>query len=440
MDSWPRRIRHLNARNLSTLYHDPWAELSGSLGDLGTLLPLMIALAAQGSIDLASTLVFSGLFNIVTGIVFGIPLPVQPMKAIASAAISGRQDASMAVVVAAGQWVGAAVLLMSATGLLRWTTSVVPVPVVKGIQLGAGLSLVIGAGSSLLRPLDWFHPVLDNRIWAAFAFLVLVATQRLRRFPYALVFFVLALIFAFVAVLESSLRLPWVHVWSPRFVWPRWTGARDSPALWMAIGQLPLTTLNSVLAVNALAADLLPGVHTPSVTAIGMSVAVMNLSGTWFGAMPLCHGAGGLAAQYRFGARSGASVIVLGLVKLLTGLVFGETLLGLLRSYPKSLLGIMVLAAGLELAKAGHTLNGGAPDLGGDHAGERRARVLSEEERLERWTVMLMTTAGILAFKNDAVGFLAGMLCHYAYRLAEYVKTRANTRRSRGEGASLLGS
>ncbi|KAG6060790.1 hypothetical protein E4U32_003297 [Claviceps aff. humidiphila group G2b] len=440
MDSWPRRIRRLNARNLSTLYHAPWAELSGSLGDLGTLLPLMIALAAQGSIDLASTLVFSGLFNIVTGIVFGIPLPVQPMKAIASAAISGRQDASMAVVVAAGQWVGAAVLLMSATGLLRWTTSVVPIPVVKGIQLGAGLSLVIGAGSSLLRPLDWFHPVLDNRIWAAFAFLVLVATQRLQRFPYALVFFVVALIFAFVAVLESSHRLPWVHVWSPRFVLPRWTGARDSPALWMAIGQLPLTTLNSVLAVNALAADLLPGVHTPSVTAIGMSVAVMNLSGTWFGAMPLCHGAGGLAAQYRFGARSGASVIVLGLVKLLTGLVFGETLLGLLRSYPKSLLGIMVLAAGLELAKAGHTLNEGAPDLGGDHAGERRARVLSEEERLERWTVMLMTTAGILAFKNDAVGFLAGMLCHYAYRLTEYVKTRANTRRRRGEGSSLLGS
>jgi hypothetical protein len=71
-----RRNRH----NLRTLRQSPAAEVSGALGDLGTLLPLMIALALQGSINLSSTLVFSGLFNIVTGAVFGIPLPVQPMK------------------------------------------------------------------------------------------------------------------------------------------------------------------------------------------------------------------------------------------------------------------------------------------------------------------------------------------------------------------------
>ncbi len=69
-----------NRNNLRTLRESPAAELSGALGDLGTLLPLMMALARQGSIDLSSTLVFSGLFNIVTGAVFGIPLPVQPMK------------------------------------------------------------------------------------------------------------------------------------------------------------------------------------------------------------------------------------------------------------------------------------------------------------------------------------------------------------------------
>ena len=71
-----RRNRH----NLRTLRESPAAEISGALGDLGTLLPLMIALALQGSIDLSSTLVFSGVFNMVTGAVFGIPLPVQPMK------------------------------------------------------------------------------------------------------------------------------------------------------------------------------------------------------------------------------------------------------------------------------------------------------------------------------------------------------------------------
>ncbi|KAG6041887.1 hypothetical protein E4U41_000733 [Claviceps citrina] len=433
MASWLSHARRCNAHNVSTFCHAPWAEISGSLGDLGTLLPLMIALAAQGSIDLGATLVFSGIFNILTGVVFGIPLPVQPMKAIASAAISGRQDASLPVVVAAGQWVGAAVLLMSITGLLRWAAAAVPIPVVKGIQLGAGLSLIIGAGNSLLQPLHWTTPVLDNRIWALFAFLVLIATQRLQRFPYALLFFVLAVVFACVTVLAGFHSLPSVHVWTPRFVLPQWTGAKHSPALWMAVGQLPLTTLNSVIAVNALAAGLLPGIPTPSVTAIGISVAAMNLSGTWFGAMPLCHGAGGLAAQYRFGARSGASVVFLGLIKLLTGLLFGDTLIGLLRSYPKSLLGIMVLAAGVELAKVGHTLNKGAPDPGAVSA--------ADEESLERWTVMLMTTAGILAFRNDAVGFLAGMLCHCAYRLAEWVtKTRGSIRLTRGESAPLLDS
>jgi hypothetical protein len=73
-------IRQLNANNVASLRASPWAEISGSLGDLGTLLPLMIALAVNNSIVLSTTLVFSGLWNIVTGVVFGIPLPVQPMK------------------------------------------------------------------------------------------------------------------------------------------------------------------------------------------------------------------------------------------------------------------------------------------------------------------------------------------------------------------------
>lgn len=80
MADWLRRVRRLNARNVEVFQHAPLAEISGSLGDLGTLLPLMIALAVQNSIKLGSTLVFSGLFNVLTGAAFGIPLPVQPMK------------------------------------------------------------------------------------------------------------------------------------------------------------------------------------------------------------------------------------------------------------------------------------------------------------------------------------------------------------------------
>jgi hypothetical protein len=77
---WVSHTTRITKHNVATLRSSPWAELSGSLGDLGTLLPLMVALALQGSIQLDSTLVFSGVFNILTGLIFGIPLPVQPMK------------------------------------------------------------------------------------------------------------------------------------------------------------------------------------------------------------------------------------------------------------------------------------------------------------------------------------------------------------------------
>ncbi|UQC84685.1 sulfate transporter [Colletotrichum lupini] len=424
-------LKRVHQHNVATLRGSPAAEVSGALGDLGTLLPLMIALAVQHSIYLDSTLVFSGIFNVVTGAVFGIPLPVQPMKAIAAAAISRSEYGGIKTVMAAGQWVSLAVLVMSLTGLLRWVTRNVPVPVVKGIQLGAGLSLVMAAGSGLLRDLHWTHPVLDNRLWALAAFLVLIFTQSLPRFPYALHIFILSLVFAFISIMTSHdhphTYLPEPSLWTPHFVHWEFNWFKYKP-LSMAIGQLPLTTLNSVIAVSALAADLLPDMPTPSVTAMGISVGVMNLVGTWWGAMPVCHGAGGLAAQYRFGARSGASVVILGLFKIVLGLVFGNSLIGLLTHYPKSLLGVMVIAAGLELAKVGHSLNHGASDLWESSAGNegggvgglvRQHRSLSDEERAERWTVMLMTTAGLLAFRNDAIGFIAGMLCFWAYRVSE---------------------
>ncbi|OAA72738.1 hypothetical protein LEL_08522 [Akanthomyces lecanii RCEF 1005] len=446
MNSILTHLKKRNRHNIDTFRNAPLAEISGSLGDLGTLLPLMIALAIQGSIHLDATLVFSGAFNILSGVVFGIPLPVQPMKAIASAAIAHRGDSSIQGVAGAGLWVGAAIFVMCITGLLRWAVMVVPIPVVKGIQLGAGLSLIIGAGSSQLQPLGWLQPILDNRLWAIFAFLVLISTQRLQRFPYALAFFLLGLLFALIQVIQTHQKLPWFSFWQPEIIRPTMIGDSSASPIYMAIGQLPLTTLNSIIAVTALAADLLPDVPTPSVTSIGLSVAMMNLTCTWFGAMPVCHGSGGLAAQYRFGARSGASVIILGIVKILLGLFFGSTLIGLLGQYPKSLLGIMVLAAGLELAKVGHSLNQGARDLWqessdqreGSNVITRRLRNPSEEERMERWTVMLMTTAGILAFKNDAVGFVAGLLCHWAFRLSDRFIRKVNQAAGASEREPLL--
>jgi len=329
----------------------------------------------------------------------------------------------------------------------------VPIPVVKGIQLGAGLSLVTSAGSSLILPLGWAHPLLDNRLWAVGAFLLLLITPIINNaslirppsnqnagtpsrsfrlfFPYALVVFLLGLSFSFAhgsTVDDMEGVSPHLTPFNPH--------KRLSPSdLWsnptafsMALAQLPLTTLNSIIAAAALASDLFPSlpfasdtylpVPTPSTTALGLSVAGMNLVGCWFGAMPVCHGAGGLAAQHRFGARSGASIIMLGLVKILLGLFFGSSLLGLLGRFPRSLLGVMVGAAGLELARV-------AVRGVGDGKGEGSE---GETEADEGVAVMLVTAAGIVAFKNDAVGFVAGFLCHGAYKVGRYVERRWGSR------------
>ncbi|KAK8073669.1 hypothetical protein PG994_004568 [Apiospora phragmitis] len=427
------RIRRFNRNNASTLRRSPLSEMSGALGDLGTLLPLMITLAVNGSISLSTTLVFSGMFNLITGVVFGIPLPVQPMKAIAAAAIASHT--SMRETMAAGSVTSIIVLVLSLTGLLQWFTRVIPVPVIKGIQIGAGLS------SSSLPALPFCGRCLGSfpSPWITGFGPSRLSFCSLRRCAYPAS--------PFVVILTDHLgfehhhhhphgphhhHLPWFGIWQPYFVIPAWT----EDAIGMGIAQLPLTTLNSVIAASALAADLLPDLPAPSVTALGTSVALMNLFGCWFGAMPVCHGAGGLAAQYRFGARSGASIILLGLFKVVLGLVFGETLFDLFGAFPHSLLGIMVVAAGLELAKVGQSLNHGASDLWETSVQQesrnplRRHRDISDEERSERWVVMLMTTAGILAFKNDAVGFLAGMFCHWAYRIAEEMERRRLSPRS----------
>ncbi|TKA65901.1 hypothetical protein B0A55_10872 [Friedmanniomyces simplex] len=443
-----QHLRAIAEHNVHTLQASPLAELSGALGDLGTLLPLMIAMALGGSIDLPATLVFSGLTNIFTGAYYGIPLPVQPMKAIAAVAIS--QNLSKQETMAAGLTMGIAVFLLSASGSLRWLNRVVPVPVVKGIQVGAGLALVISAGSSMIKPLGWVTPGYDNRLLAIAAFAFLVIAALIPRLPYALIVFTLGLVVAAATASTMGHDSSHAGLWHPSVVVPNGQAFRVG-AIDAAIPQLPLTTLNSILAVTSLAATLFPSFpSTPSTTSIGFSVAIANLVGCWFGAMPICHGSGGLAGQYRFGARSGSSIIVLGLIKLSLGLFVGEAIVPLLQRFPKSLLGVMVLAAGVELAKVGQSVSD-SEDLWA-HADEaiederpvHESKRKLEQERKDRWMVMLVTVAGCLAFKTDAVGFLAGMVWYWGLKIPLWLEhlqhgrvRLGHDRRAGGETAIL---
>ncbi|KAF3037786.1 hypothetical protein E8E12_004331 [Didymella heteroderae] len=368
----------------------PLAELSGSLGDLGTLLPLMTALVITDSISLPATLLFTGAANAITGIAFGIPLPVQPMKAIAAVAIARKF--TLEENAAAGLVVAALVGLFTITGLINWANRVTPIPVVKGIQVGAGLSLCLSAGTTMLKPLSWTGPWWgDNLLWAIVAVLLLLLTFAYPKLPYALIIFSTGLLLSALGPVTSdpthpSTAIPVLHPSAKDF----WTATSTA-----SLGQLPLTILNSVIAASALSSDLLPSPPypaAPSVTSLGLSVAIINLLGCCFGAMPVCHGSGGLAGQYRFGARSGSSIISLGLIKFLLGVLAfwkGGAIVSLLAGIPKSLLGVLVLAAGVELAKVGESVNTDARDLREYDQGlpwdGKRVKELDERERKERF-------------------------------------------------------
>ncbi|OCK77666.1 hypothetical protein K432DRAFT_384490 [Lepidopterella palustris CBS 459.81] len=459
-------LRLTSHHNIQTLLTQPLPELSGSLGDLGTLLPLMTALTLTHSISLPSTLFFTGLANIFSGIAFGIPLPVQPMKAIAAVAIA--RNFSLEETAASGLVVAALVGIMSVTGLIRWASAVTPIQVVKGIQVGAGLSLCLSAGSSLLTPLTWTGPWWgDNLLLSLLAALLLLLTLPFPRLPYALLIFTLGIALSPLSPTSPPLNPisgPIFPILNPS-ISTFWTATTTA-----SLGQLPLTLLNSVIAASALAADLLPSPPyppAPSVTALGASVALINLISCWFGAMPACHGSGGLAAQYRFGARSGASVIILGVVKVALGIVAAgaqSSVVRILAGFPRSLLGVLVLAAGVELAKVGESVNTDARDLWvydststqtggeGESCDGKKLRKVDEQERKERWAVMLVTVASLLAFRNDAVGFMAGLCWFWGIRATRAVEAwrerrmRWRWRPARGsvesadeEGRGLLG-
>jgi MFS superfamily sulfate permease-like transporter len=173
------------------------------------------------------------------------------------------------------------------------------------------------------------------------------------------------------------------------------------------LAQLPTTALNSVVAVSALAHQLYP--HAAPVeaaawrpSAVATSVGVMNLLGVWWGALPCCHGAGGLAAQHKFGARSGAAPVMLGAAKLVLGLCFGSSLFQLLQHFPGPLLGSLLLVAGLELARSVQRLH-----LNSQGFGE-----------------MLVAVAVMLGVGDIALGFGCGVVLHVALLLQGWVARR----------------
>ena len=322
-------------------------ELSGSLGDLGTYLPLVIMLAKKNLIDINNVLFFSGFLNCITAFVWDIPMPVQPMKSIASVAIT-ENELTKEQILTSGILIGGIVLIIGITKTIDKINKIVPKSVICGIQLGLGLNMSI-KGISMITVKDLF--VFDGLITGICLGIITFISFSFKRIPIALILVIIGIIYT-VCIIPSN---------SYYFINPINinTISKVTKDDWYygfirgTLPQLPLTILNSVISVCALSYNLFPDNVKVTRTSVASSVGLMNLLTCPFGGLPVCHGAGGLAGQYKFGARNGASILFLGLNKILLSLIFGNILIDILKSFPDSILGVLLFYSGLELAIKG---------------------------------------------------------------------------------------
>lgn len=317
-------------------------ELAGAFGDIGTDLPLLLALIATSGLDAAGVCVLFGLMQIATGLRYGIPMPVQPLKAMAAIMLAERL--SPGTLAGGGLVIGVLMLALAATGLLEWLVRVVPKEVVRGIQLGLGATLAwLALGRYVL---DDGAPGL---VLAAVALALLLALRRQRRVPGPLVVIGLGVAYALLTDVAPRELLASVGWSVPRLVVPTAAELRDG-ALLLALPQLPLSLGNSVIATSQTTRDLFPE-RPATPRQIGFTYALMNLVAPWLGGVPVCHGCGGLVGFHAFGARTGGAPVIYGSLYVVLGLLFAPGLSRVAEVFPMPILGVVLAVEAFGLMR-----------------------------------------------------------------------------------------
>ncbi|GAA4016710.1 putative sulfate/molybdate transporter [Hymenobacter fastidiosus] len=316
-------------------------ELAGAFGDLGTDLPLLIGIIAASGMDSAGVLVVFGLMQVFSGLWYGMPMPVQPLKAFAALVIA--QQIPGRVIFGGGLAIGLSMLVLAATGLIDALARLIPKPVVRGIQFGLALQLATLALREYV-PADG----LPGFALAAAAFLITVVLLGNRRWPAALIVIALGVVYALVFKLDLATAQKAVGFHLPGFHIPQRADILTG-ALLLALPQIPLSLGNSILATRQVLADHFPE-RNVTVRQISFTYACMNLVAPFFGGFPVCHGSGGLVGHYAFGARTGGSVVLYGGLFLVLGLFFSQGFAEVVQIFPLPILGVLLLFEALTLA------------------------------------------------------------------------------------------
>ncbi|MGD9868890.1 MAG: molybdate transporter family protein [Hyphomicrobiales bacterium] len=363
--------------------HAVAGDISGAWADLGTFLPLVLGVLTVGHMNPVSVLFGFGAFALATAAIYRRPVPVQPMKAVAAIVIA--TGLSTSGIAATGILLGVVLLLLAISGSIDRIRRALPQSVLSGVSLGVGLYLAL-TGLRLMAG-DWM---------AGLGIFTLVGLLLFTRFaPYAcLAGLGVAILLGLWGGADLSGLIPGFYL--PTLTMPDMGGFRDSLET-VFVPQLMLTVANAVLATAAIAATYFPSDAGRNITPrrLALSTGGLNLLLAPLGALPMCHGAGGLVAQHRFGARSWLAPALFGATCLGLGLVFGDGVQAILAILPLAALGALLAIAGGDMALS-RRLFDGRPDC---------------------LAVILFTAAACVAF-NVAAGVVAGLA-------AEFVRARA---------------
>lgn len=320
-------------------------EWAGAFGDLGTLIPFVVAYIAVVKVDPLGMLLSFGLALVVCGLLYRTPFPVQPMKAIgAIAATQTAQTATItaATVSAASLSTGLIWLTLGLTGAANSIARLIPRPVVIGIVLGLGMSFMI-EGIKLMHA-GW--------LIAAVALLGTLLLLTNKAIP---AMFLLLLFGVLCGAIENPEPLRALLATKPGFRLPSfalahltWHDLLIGTTL-LALPQLPLTLGNAIIAIRAENNRLFPD-RAVTENRIASSTGVMNLAAAALGGVPMCHGAGGLAGHVAFGARTGGASIILGSILICLALFLSTSVRALFNVFAQPVLGVILFLTGAQLA------------------------------------------------------------------------------------------
>lgn len=312
-------------------------EIAGAVGDFGTIFPILLGVAIVcPDVNVSHFFLFLAAWFIIAGLYYRLPIPIEPMKAIGAIVIA--EGLSGGEIVASGIVVGVLFLLLGLAGGMTWIGDRIPRSVIRGVQ--AGLALL------LLRTSLGY--IVDDALFAAFSIAIIViffiASERTRVPDVSALLVLLIGLAAGIAVQGMP---PFRLIPLPALVIP--TPADFIAGTWdLVLPQIPLTLANAILATSLLTYDLFPkkGVDPDR---LSRTIGAMNLVSTPLGGFPMCHGAGGLAAMYRFGARTGGANIVAGLFILIFAVAFAPP--EVLTLIPFGVFGALLVFVAIELGK-----------------------------------------------------------------------------------------